>query len=453
MKRYLAMLVALLMIISCVPALGLADAEEVQTVVVWSDNAHEQSVREAQVAEFNNTIGKEKGIYIDYQVYGSDFADVIQVALKMGEGPDLFRPSSNTFAGFVDAGFAVPISDLEGSESLLSKYDMDSLIVGDEVFGGKPYTLPYSLQSYKMIINKDLFDLAGIENPPTTWDEVREDARLITEAAKGSAYGYFLALQSAWCQEHYIYSVNTAAMGHYGFDAVSGSYRYSDGLPIINNIIGMIEDGSMFPGYENMDADTARAQFAAGRVGIVMAASFDVAVYTEQFPAVCNWVVCDPPAISAEGNPYKEMVTAANLLGVSKKALSAKDTSKVATVLEWFYDDANLVEMYEKGMYIPYRSQVLELAKESEVKGWREFSTFPGNQFIIRMANPKGVISYEGLSAHETVTKLLSGGYQEDAETILKDLDERMNAAFMALDEDTRKDYIAPESYNVKRDN
>ena len=214
----------------------------------------------------------------------------------------------------------------------------------------------------------------------------------------------------------------------------------------------MIDDGSVFPGYENMDADTARAQFAAGRVGIAMAASFDVAVYTEQFPAECNWVVCDPPTIRDGGYDYKEMVAAIDLLGVAKKALDSKDTSKVARVLEWFYADENLVEMYEQGMYIPYRSEVLNIAGDSSVKGWKEFSTFKDNQFIVRMADPKGVIAYEGLSARETLAKLLSGGYSEDPATVLKDLDDRLNGGLKELDEAELKDYVAPASYNVKRD-
>ena len=417
-KNGFAILLAVLMILSCIPLFALADADKVEHIVVWSDNAHEQTVREKQIEEFNNTIGKELGIVIDYTVYGTDYSDTINIALMANDGPDLFRPSSNTFAGYVEAGYAVPISDLEGSENLLSLYNPDELVVGDQIFNGKVYTLPYSLQSYKMIINKDLFDLAGIAEPPKTWDEVREDARLITEAADGNAYGYFLALQSGWCQDHYIYSVNAPSLGHFGFDAVNGRYGYSDGLPIINNLLGMIEDGSMFPGFENLDADTARAQFAAGRVGIVMAASFDVAVYTEQFPAVCNWIVCDPPAISADGYEYKEMVTAVDLLGVAKKALD-KDTSKVAKVLEWFYSDENLVEMYEQGMYIPYRSNVVGMAKDVAIHGWKEFSTFKDDQFIIRMADPKGILKYEGLSARETLGKLLSGGFSEDAETVL----------------------------------
>ena len=81
-----------------------ADDEDVQVVTVWSDNAHEQSVRETQIEEFNNTIGKQEGIRIDYTVYGTDYADVINAALMANEGPDLFRPLSNTFAENVNAG-------------------------------------------------------------------------------------------------------------------------------------------------------------------------------------------------------------------------------------------------------------------------------------------------------------------------------------------------------------
>ena len=103
-------------------------------------------------------------------------------------------------------------------------------------------------------------------------------------------------------------------------------------------------------------------------------------------------------------------------------------------------------------MYIPYRSEVLNIAGDSSVKGWKEFSTFKDNQFIVRMADPKGVIAYEGLSARETLAKLLSGGYSEDPATVLKDLDDRLNGGLKELDEAELKDYVAPASYNVKRD-
>ena len=58
----LALLLAAVMVFACVPA--LADADKVEHIAVWSDNAHEQSVRDKQVEEFNATIGKELGIVI-----------------------------------------------------------------------------------------------------------------------------------------------------------------------------------------------------------------------------------------------------------------------------------------------------------------------------------------------------------------------------------------------------
>ena len=109
--KWLALLMAIVMVLACVPVISLADADKVEHIVVWSDNAHEQSVRDKQVEEFNATIGKELGIVIDYTVYGTDYADTIQVAMQAEDGPDLFRPSSNNFAGFVQAGKAVPISE------------------------------------------------------------------------------------------------------------------------------------------------------------------------------------------------------------------------------------------------------------------------------------------------------------------------------------------------------
>lgn len=75
------------------------------------------------------------------------------------------------------------------------------------------------------------------------------------------------------------------------------------------------------------------------------------------------------------------------------------------------------------------------------------FSTFKDDQFIIRMADPKGLLKYEGLSARETLGKLLSGGFNESPEMVLKELDDRLNAAFGALDPEVQASYIAQEGW------
>lgn len=134
---------------------------EMETITVWSDNAHEQEIREKQIADFNNGEGKELGIQIDYKVYGDKYSDTIKIAAQAGEAPDLFRADSKWMQDFVDNGFLTPIEDLPGSETLLDQYK-DLVANQSHVFNGKTYTLPYNLTTYGFVINKDLFAKAGL---------------------------------------------------------------------------------------------------------------------------------------------------------------------------------------------------------------------------------------------------------------------------------------------------
>ena len=148
---------------------------EMEVITVWSDNAHEKEIRDRQIAEFNEGVGKELGIQIEYTVYGDKFKDTVQMALQAGEAPDLFRSDSKVILDYIDSGFLVPIDDLPGSEDLLAKY-ADLVANRAHVFDGKTYTLPYNLTTYGFVINKDLFAECGLTEAdyPTTWQEVVE---------------------------------------------------------------------------------------------------------------------------------------------------------------------------------------------------------------------------------------------------------------------------------------
>ena len=64
MKKPLAFLLAMAMLLSLCAFTAYAD--DVVTITVWSDNAHEKELRVKQVEEFNETIGKENGIFVEY---------------------------------------------------------------------------------------------------------------------------------------------------------------------------------------------------------------------------------------------------------------------------------------------------------------------------------------------------------------------------------------------------
>jgi multiple sugar transport system substrate-binding protein len=396
----------------------------VTKIRVWTDNAHEKLVRDAQIAAFNTGRGKELGIEVEYTVYGANFNDALRVALQAGEGPDIFRADPGRTIEWVQASYCLPLTDLPGGQAIVAPYQ-GQLVPNSQEFEGKIYTLPYSVTSHKLVVNKDLFDAAGLALPKT-WSDVRDAAKVITEKGSGVNYGYIMGLQSAWTLALYFERQNMVNVGHVGFDSQDLTYKWSEHLVGIDTVRGMVQDGSVFPGYENLDADQMRAQFATGRVGMIFGASFDVAVYADQFPANFNWVVVDPPTYAPGPAKYKEPVDAINLLLVNQKA---KNLDKVAEVFKFFYNDENMAEMYSKGLYIPYRSEAIALAKTlPTAKGFAEFANVP--QKITLLPTPTAILAVEGLSDSDTFIRYFEGGFgAQTGAQVFADLDKRLNAA------------------------
>ena len=418
-------------------AAGSKEAEkeasaEMEIITVWSDNAHEQELREKQIADFNNGEGKELGIQIDYKVYGDKYSDTIKIAAQAGEAPDLFRADSKWMQDFVDNGFLTPIEDLPGSEGLLEKYK-DLVANQSHVFNGKTYTLPYNLTTYGFVINKDLFAKAGLTEAdyPTTWEEVRDVAAKITEASEGKAYGLGLS-STLWTISSFYTMPAGQNTGHYGYDWNANKFDYSAYNPMIKAIDEMVADGSVFPGFETLDGDGVRAQFSAGNIGMIGAASFDCAVYTTQFPAVCDWEVIDVPKFSADQVTYKRFGNPTNLLCVGTKAMEHPE--KVLKVLEFFYDDKNASEMYENGLYIPVRTEAVEMAtKTPELKGWEAFANF--DEIFAMPPVPDTLITVEGTTYREAIANIWANGALDDVDGIMADVDKRYNDALQKADQ------------------
>lgn len=421
---------------------------EVDVVTVWSDQYHEKELREQQIAAFNEGEGKELGIQIDYKVYGDSYSDTIRIASQAEEAPDLFHADGKWLPEFVQSGFVLPIEDLPGSEDLIAQYS-DMLANQAQVFNGKTYTLPYSMTTYGFVINTDLFEKAGLTEAdyPTTWDEVRTVAKTITDACGGSAYGFGLS-STLWTVSSFYTFGGGQNIGHYGYDWNTKQFDYSAFNPLIETIDQMVADGSVFPGFESLDADGIRAQFAAGNIAMMGAASFDCSVYTSNFPATCNWKVLSIPGYGADAEKYKRFGLATNLLCVGPKA--AEHPENVLKVMEFFYDDANMAQMYENGLYIPVRNEAIQLAtKEPEMNGWAEFANF--DEIFVMPPVPDSYVTVEGTTYREAIVNMWANPEMDDVTAVMKDVDDRYNAALKDVDPEILNMYVIPEGVSPEK--
>jgi len=387
-------------------------SDGVKEVKLWMNTGHSKAFWEEKVNQFNISEGTELGVKLILESKtDSSYDQQIEIALQSGELPELF------FAGYasnlVDKGAVLSLDQLPGMEETIAKYEpyMQEII---HKVKGKVYALTFGITTRGLIYNKDMFKAAGIvdENgeakPPKTYDELREAAKKLTNKSKNQ-YGIMFPVKwGAWVESD-ITSLAYSSSGRDAYDPVSGTYDYSVYEAELALIKGLKEDGSVFPGAEGLDNDPARAKFAEGNVGMKISYSFDVGVFSTQFPTKMDWGVAPLPVKDAD-NCYNQHSYCSQTMYVNKNCIEKLGADTTSKIYQYLYSDKMIAELYKEGLEIPV---IWDIVKDIELKdaanGWKEFSEMAGKSVIPALKMPaklNGVeLSMQMIAVDEVWTK------------------------------------------------
>lgn len=329
MKKLSALLLAFAMMLTM---LSVASADDVQVIRMWSNDQHDQSVIKEKIEAFNATIGKENGIAVEYTVYGSDYYSTLDVAVTSKEGPDIFK--CNKIGKYAEAGYILPWEEVPALSALVERFSSYNAPGYGEFFG-QTYSVPIRVTTYGIACNNQIFEENNLELPKT-WAEMEEAARVITQNSRGRKYGYALAMGYGSYHYFYVTLANGASVGDEYFNHTTGRYDFASLSGFLKHVRTFIDDGSMFPGYESMNGDTARAQFSAGNIGMIGVMSSDVTNFKNQFPCDFEWTMIPYPVADAE-HYYKEPVGVSMSYVIGEAAKNYTD--KVALFLDYLYSD------------------------------------------------------------------------------------------------------------------
>ena len=370
-------------------------ADTVTTITVWTNSTHTKDIMQELVSDYNDTTGKEKGIRIDYVVQGSDYQKVIDVAVQTKELPDLYYPITR-MADLVKQGAVTAIDDMPSGEEFIESYSGTPLN-NVNIFNGKTYTVPYNVTTIALLYNKDMFKANGIvdENgeakAPSTWQEVAEDAKILTNP-QAKEYGIALPLKWSGYFDWDLMRPFFSSTGSLGYDSENNRYAYTKLTPAFEFLKQIKEDGSYYIGAEGLDNDPARAQFAEGNIGMKLGASWDVGVLNDQFTAKIDWGVAPVPTI--DGAPkYKQWMSTDVFLAIAGDIPDDKK-EKVMEVYKWFHDESVIAKLYQSGKIIPVDENIIEKTMlDNPSKGWKEFCSLVKRSVAIPPMPP---ISIEG---------------------------------------------------------
>jgi len=92
-------------------------------------------------------------------------------ALASGQGPDVFMIPNTSFGRQGSKLVAVPQKQFNVARL---RELFPTVVEQDFTYGSDIYALPLYIDTLALFYNRDLFDQAGIVNPPQTWDEFQE---------------------------------------------------------------------------------------------------------------------------------------------------------------------------------------------------------------------------------------------------------------------------------------
>jgi ABC-type glycerol-3-phosphate transport system substrate-binding protein len=153
------------------------------------------------------------------------------------------------------------------------------------------YGLPIRAETTGLFYRTDLFEAAGIDHPPTTWEEFRADAELLT-IPENRQYGTIIfAPEAAYYWYPWLWQAGGETLAADGMDVIWDSEA---GQRAAEFYVGLAQYAP--PDFLNSNSWDGRVAFAEGTVAMYVAGAWFAGVLQQEFPDIeGKWAMAPLP--------------------------------------------------------------------------------------------------------------------------------------------------------------
>jgi multiple sugar transport system substrate-binding protein len=136
---------------------------------------------------------KSSGQKVDVVAIPWDSIDQkLTTSVASGAGPDVVQIGLSKLRTFADSGALLSLDDkLASYPNLASSKFADGVGGAATAVNGKIVSVPWVSDTRVLFYRSDILSANGIDKPPATWDELRADAKTLSERGAGQ-YGYYI---------------------------------------------------------------------------------------------------------------------------------------------------------------------------------------------------------------------------------------------------------------------
>ena len=371
------------------------------------------------------------------------YPDLFALAVKGKNEPDVFMiPAQPPIADQISKKWLRPIDDIVPS-SFKSRFPEGSFREGNNIFGGKLYSAPFSGGApwAQLYLDNQNFKMAGLTDAdgnaklPQKWDDIINFADTIQKKSNGSVTGLYLGTKEgnelSWAL--HMFSLATGAPGGaWGVDYRTGKYTYaSDRVyqDVLEFFLELKKRNLVNPDSMTVGDELARVNFTQHKGGMIFGGTWNQSGWATAGYTDYAMTTLIPP--SGTPKAYFYVNPGGTFLAVSSQT---KHAQEAGLWIDWIYSKEagkRWVEMGEDLSVFPENNSPSVVSKNKTFAQYVKESklAIAGPDPSIR--NPQtGQVKFPSVSPgiNDIVTGVWTGQIT-DIHAALSDLQDRANAA------------------------
>ena len=264
--------------------------------------------------------------------------DVISTRVQTGDAPDILN--IDAFATFAADDLLRPAEEVLSPETLA---DIIPSFAENATIDGVQYGIPLIASSRALFYNTDLFEQAGITEPPATWDDLRAAAQAIVDLP-GDEIGYAMPLGPEEAQaESSIWMFGNG--GGWVDDSGAFTIDSAENVEAFEYMSGLVADGLTQPNPGTTDRQDAANLFFEGQIGMI-----------EGLPPFLQFIADDHPELNFAVAPSPTKSGEPSTLGVADHMMvfnNEGNTEAAKAFLDFFYTTDNYVSFVDTEGFLP----------------------------------------------------------------------------------------------------
>lgn len=304
MKRSIALLLSLVLLVGLFVGCDSGKTEEQVTLTVWGDPDN-QAILEDCFAELNETFAdKHPNIIIDYQWSGS--FDGINVAMQSDALPDMFWVQGNKsskMAEMADAGFLLELDQFDPDPTGYPEGAVDYAQVDGVTYCSYPGFIDYALIYY----NADIFAEHSLEKPETYDDFVAAMETLYEAGVTPFSLGGDFEWSRYWPMQIMAASLANDDLKRIKDGETTGDFE--EIVFVFDQFREFCDKGYFGDPPGAMDESAAQLAFSNGKVAMIAEGTWNNSLFSDLAFDVGRFALPDKDGVSAAQSGYSNFTT------------------------------------------------------------------------------------------------------------------------------------------------